>query len=193
MGDSCWKVKHWGMLGCLSRLILVICVLTMGSSYWGEPGPLYGLIAINVIGMIISCCIGAKHVETSVNGRQLSQKERKRCMRKAYIYTVMVAGNVLWIVSWFVANDYIASAFDPEFIWPVVAVFGIMDVFFIKTKNMKYACVSYLEDDHEKYSGDAYKHASANQGYTVEPIYNPEMAYMQQPQPGQPMMMGQPG
>ena len=86
----------------------------------------------------------------SVNGRELDSKERKNCARRAYIFTVMVAQTILWIVMYTVFYDIIYYAFVDEWLMPVcLGVFLCMDVAFIKAKNMKYAYKSYLRDDNE--------------------------------------------
>ena len=75
-------------------------------------------------------------------------------MRRAYIYIAVVAGNILWIVGSANFSYDIYSALGAYWIVPlIVGIFLIMDIAFIKPKNLKYACKSYLKDEyhHDNY------------------------------------------
>ena len=83
----------------------------------------------------------------------MTPKEAKRCCKRFYIYFVMVAATTFWILA-FISDGYWIDYYtmDLTILCPIIVALFIADIFFIKTKYLKYACVSYLEDE-----GD-YKH-----------------------------------
>ena len=70
----------------------------------------------------------------------------------------MVAATTFWILAFISDGDWIDYyTMDLSILCPILVVLGIADIFFIKTKYMKYACVSYLdnESDYNKQDGVA--------------------------------------
>ena len=58
----------------------------------------FALVAVNILGSIFCCCINAKHVDMKYDDRSLNQKERKNCMRRCYIWLVMIIGTAFWVI-----------------------------------------------------------------------------------------------
>ena len=112
----------------------------------GFSGPI--LIALYALGLFTVCGIsGAKHGKTSVNGRELSPKEAKRCCKRFYIYFVVVLATALWIIALSTYEEEISYVIDLTILVPILSVLAIVDMFYVKPKYFKYTCVSYLEDD----------------------------------------------
>ena len=87
--------KHFGSIACISRAVLAGCIYWMG---YGERAPTW--IVLMVLNIIVLCMSRGIHkkAKVKVNGEELPPKEGKNCLRKAYIYMAMVAGNIMWIV-----------------------------------------------------------------------------------------------
>ena len=112
------------------------------------PSPLWLVISgNNLIGLFMCACIrgkGACRVQ-SVNDYELNKKEAKNCARKSYIWNSIVIGSILWVVGFTSLYEDIEHAFeDPWISYLIVGLCFIMDIMFIKTKNLKYAYSSYL-------------------------------------------------
>ena len=52
------------------------------------------------------CGRKSKKCQLTVNGHELSKKERKRYCAKAYIYTAVIISNALWAATFSVNFDY---------------------------------------------------------------------------------------
>ena len=77
----------------------------------------------------------------------MSPKEAKRCCKRFYIYFVMVLATTFWIIALNTFYWRIDYAIDMSILLPILCILGILDIFYVKTKYMKYACVSYLDDE----------------------------------------------
>ena len=175
--------KHFGPIACISRAVLAGCIYWMG---YGERAPNW--IVLMVLNIIASCVarsiIKYKKAKVTVNGEELSPKEGRNCSRKAYIYIAMVAGNIMWIVGFavFALRINIYLAFNGNF-WIAPLIVGIcliLDIAFIKPKNLKYACVSYRETEHHSKSNSNNYH----QVHGGVIIVDQEAQFLQQQQPG---------
>ena len=104
----------------------------------------------------------------------MTPKESKRCCKRFYIYFVIVLATGLWI--WAI-NEYtndVGDAIELTILCPALIVFVILDIYYIKCKDMKYACASFWEDEDDRYKAQA--HAD-------------EVHYMQQEMPAQALYM----
>ena len=139
-----FKCKHAGFPICATRLSLAAWIVMAGTM--GFTGPI--LIALYALGLFTVCGIsGAKHGKTSVNGRELTPKEAKRCCKRFYIYFVVVLATALWIIALLTYEEEISYVIDLTILVPILSVLAIVDMFYVKPKYFKYTCVSYLEDD----------------------------------------------
>ena len=87
------KQKCSAILNCILRMGLVTWM--MMSTYMVVLPP---IIALYVIGICMAQGSSAKHCDVSVNNQVLSKKERKRCCKKAYFWTVVIISNAMWVI-----------------------------------------------------------------------------------------------
>ena len=74
----------------------------------------------------------------SVNGRQLSKKERKRYCAKCYIYTVMILLNSLWIYALARNWAYYGYELTTNTLWIFVATLATAALLDAKLVGKKY-------------------------------------------------------
>ena len=80
----------------------------------------------------------------------------------------MVAQNIVWIVGCTVLGNDIYEALNGNFfVAPlIVGICLLLDIAFIKPKNLKYACASYRDhDSHSKNNAENYHQVSG--GFTI--------------------------
>ena len=167
MGDSLRK-KDYGAVACFIRVVLAACIYWMGY----DASPLWiVLMVLSVIGLCMAYGIRNKSCKVTVNGNQLSQKDAKNCTRKAYIYTIILIGNLCWIVALTSLHWDIEFALDSPWVAPLLVIIcAILDIVFIKPKNLKYACKGYTNTG-DNNAGDNYQKGPGGA------VYDPEAQY----------------
>ena len=170
MGDSLRR-KDYGVVACVIRIVLAACIYWMGTT--GQSPLWIVLMALYVISLCMAFGIRNKSAKVTVNGNQLSSKDAKNCQRKAYIYTAIFVGNILWVVGMTSFHYDILWAIDNAWVVEIcVGVCLLLDIAFIKPKNFKYACKSYTNTD--QHTGDNYQQVPAGA------VYDPEAQYTAQ-------------
>ena len=140
--------KCIGLFTMAIRITLAIFALL--NSYW------YILFAVSIglfmIGMCMQQGVTAKHgCNVEVNHQKLSDKERKRCCARSFMVTIWFIANGLTIY----AATFVGGIYDDTILYLVYAsipVCFILDLYFLKCKNVKYLCASYDEHHDTHYA-----------------------------------------
>ena len=131
-----------------------LCALRLGLCIWlvikgYENFTVFLQIGLQALGAIIACFI--TNVREENHDYSTSKKERKNYYRKIYIWVIILLANALWIITGTLYKEEIGEIIDVTYLLIIVAVLAVLDMIFIKPKNMKYMCKSTDKDRDDYY------------------------------------------